>query len=34
MGGTAKRGTAKMRSWTRVGRNGAFGARPQGFSMF
>ena len=30
-GGTAQGGTAKMRSWTRVRRNGAFGARAQGF---
>ena len=29
--GTAQGGTAKMRLWTRVRCNGAFGARAQGF---
>ena len=29
--GTSQGGTSKMRSWTRVRRNGAFGARAQGF---
>ena len=33
-GGTAQGGTAKMRSGTRVRRNGAFGARAQGFYIF
>ena len=32
--GTAKGGTAKMRLWTRVRRNGAFGARAQGKSLY
>ena len=33
-GGTARGGTAKMRSRTRVKRNGAFGASTQGLSIF
>ena len=32
-GGTAQGGTAKLRSWTRVRRNGTFGVCAQGFSM-
>ena len=33
-GGTAKGGKTKMHSWTRVRRNGAFGARAQDFAIF
>ena len=34
MGVPHRGGTSKMRSGTRVRRNGAFGARAQGFYMF
>ena len=33
-GGTAQGDTSKMRSGTRARRNGAFGARAQGFYIF